>query len=61
MINRFFKFGVFSVLLLFLSGCWFQEQLCNMSMEEGYIKSVREYDNCKAINDSAFRGSLIDY
>ena len=59
-INTKFNLGFYLTCFLFLQGCWFQEQFCNMSVEEEYIKSVRAYDHCKAINDSALRGSLFN-
>ena len=45
---------------LFLSGCWWQEMLCNSAMRLEHNNSRMFYDECTAINDPATRGWLIE-
>ena len=45
-------------LFLLLSGCWWQEMLCNSIMRDEHNDSRMFYDECTAINDPASRGWL---
>ena len=47
-------------LLLLLSGCYWQEQLCHMGKDPEPIQTESYYNECKAINDSALRGEMIN-
>ena len=48
------------VLFLLLSGCWWQEMLCNSAMRDKHNNSRMFYDECTAINDPATRGWLLE-
>ena len=48
------------VLMTSISGCYWQEQLCYMGKEPELIQTESYYDDCKAINDSALRGEIIN-
>ena len=43
-----------------LTGCWWQEQACNISLGPEDTGKVFHYDECKAINDPATRGWLLN-
>ena len=47
-------------LLLLLSGCYWQEQLCYMGQDPEPIQTESYYNECKAINDSALRDQMIN-
>ncbi|GIR95260.1 MAG: hypothetical protein CM15mP98_02300 [Paracoccaceae bacterium] len=47
-------------LLLLPSGCYWQEQLCYMGKDPEHIQTESYYNECKAINDSALRGEMIN-
>ena len=47
-------------LLLLLSGRYWQEQLCYMGKDPEPIQTGSYYNECKAINDSALRGEMIN-
>ena len=46
--------------LLLLSGCYWQEQLCYMGKDPEIIQTESYYNDCKAINDTALRGELVN-
>jgi hypothetical protein len=48
------------VVFLLFSGCYWQEQLCNMGKDPELIQTESYYNDCKAINDSALRGELLN-
>ena len=48
------------LLFLLLSGCWWQEMLCNSIMRDEQNNSKMFYDECTAINDPATRGWLLE-
>ena len=48
------------VLMTSVSGCYWQEQLCYMGKDPELIQTESYYDDCKAINDSALRGEMIN-
>ena len=45
---------------LLLSSCYWQEQLCYMGKDPELIQTESYYNDCKAINDSALRGELVN-
>ena len=47
-------------LLLLLSGCYWQEQFCYMGKDPELIQTESYYDDCRAINDNALRGELLN-
>ena len=51
---------VWSIFFFMLSGCWWQEQACNISLGPEDTGKVFHYDECKAINDPATRGWLLN-
>ncbi len=51
---------IFMLLFTFLSGCWWQEQLCYIGKDPQLIKKEFYYDDCDAISDSALRGRLLN-
>ena len=48
------------VLCIFLPGCWWQEMLCNSAKRDEHSNSRMFYDECRAINDPATRGWLLE-
>ena len=46
--------------LIFLQGCYWQEQLCYMGKDPQLIQKEFYYDDCDAIGDKALRGSMIN-
>ena len=48
------------ILLSLLSSCYWQEQLCYMGKDPEIIQTESYYDDCRAINDSALRGELLN-
>ena len=47
-------------LLLLLSGRYWQEQLCYMGKDPEPIQTGSYYNECKAINNSALRGEMMN-
>ena len=46
--------------LFLLTSCYWQEQLCYIGKDPELIQTESYYDDCKAINDSALRGELLN-
>ncbi len=46
--------------LFLLTSCFWQEQLCYMGKDPELIQTESYYDDCKAINDNALRGELLN-
>ena len=46
--------------LIFLQGCYWQEQLCYMGKDPQLIQKEFYYDDCDAIGDKALRGSMVN-
>ena len=47
-------------LFLLLSGCFWQELLCEVAMDNDSDVYQMQHNECRAINDPAIRGELID-
>ncbi len=45
---------------LLLTSCYWQEQLCYIGKDPEIIQTESYYNDCKAINDSALRGEMIN-
>jgi len=54
------KHTVLLISSLLLSGCYWQEQLCYIGKDPELIQTESYYDDCRAINDSALRGELVN-
>ena len=48
------------IFFLLMSGCYWQEQLCYIGKDPELIQTEGYYNDCKAINDSALRGEMIN-
>ena len=47
-------------LFLLLSGCFWQELLCEVAMDNDSDVYQMQHNECRAINDPAIRGELIN-
>ena len=47
-------------LFLLLSGCFWQELLCEVAMDKNSDVYQMQHNECRAINNHAIRGELID-
>ena len=47
-------------LFLLLSGCFWQELLCEVAMDNDSDVYQMQHNECRAINNSAIRGDLIN-
>ena len=54
--------NVLLTLFMFLSlvSCYWQEQFCYMGKDPELIQTESYYDDCRAINDNALRGELLN-
>ena len=54
------KQAILLISMFWLSGCYWQEQLCYLGKDPELIQTESYYNDCRAINDSALRGEMIN-
>ena len=57
---RFLFAALILPLYLLLSGCFWQEILCEVAMDNNSDVYQMQHNECKAINNAAIRGELIN-
>ena len=57
---RLFFVALILPLFLLLSGCFWQELLCEVAMDNNSDVYQMQHNECRAINNPAIRGELIN-